>query len=119
MGRGGPKRKTAKRARKKAPEAKRVRYSGETALAALAHDIRTPLTGILALAELLAASDLPARERGWANAIKSAAEHLAQSTSLVLDAAKANATGLAIRRQPFSPRRLAEVLAASLSARAG
>ena len=33
------------------------------ALAALAHDIRTPLTGILALADLLLASDLPERER--------------------------------------------------------
>jgi CheY-like chemotaxis protein/nitrogen-specific signal transduction histidine kinase len=119
MGRGRPTRKTAKRARKAPLKRKRVRPSGETALAALAHDIRTPLTGILALAELLAASDLDARERGWAQAIKSAAEHLAQSTSLVLDAAKAGATGLSIRREPFSPRTLAEAVAASLSARAG
>jgi CheY-like chemotaxis protein len=122
MGRGGPKRKTAKRAgkaaRRPARAAKR-RPSGETALAALAHDIRTPLTGILALAELLAASDLPERERGWAKAIKNAAEHLAQSTSLVLDAVKAGAAGLAIRREVFSPRRLAESVSASLSARAG
>ncbi len=44
----------------------------ETALAGLAHDIRTPLTGILALAELLNASDLPKRERGWAEAIRGA-----------------------------------------------
>lgn len=118
MGRGGPKRKAAKRARK-APKRTRVRAPGEAALAALAHDVRTPLTGILALAELLAASDLADRERGWARAIKSAAEHLAQSTSLVLDAAKAGATGLALRRELFSPRILAEAVAASLSARAG
>jgi CheY-like chemotaxis protein/nitrogen-specific signal transduction histidine kinase len=119
MGRARPKRKAAKRARKAPPKRKRVRRPGEAALAALAHDIRTPLTGILALAELLATSDLPARERGWAMAIKSAAEHLAQSASLVLDAAKAGATGLSVRREPFSPRRLAEAVAASLSARAG
>ncbi|MET0868864.1 MAG: ATP-binding protein [Pseudorhodoplanes sp.] len=119
MGRGGPKRKAAKRVRGKARKATRARRPGETALAALAHDIRTPLTGILALAELLAASDLPARERSWADAIKSAAEHLAQSTSLVLDGAKAGATGLAIRRETFSPRKLAETLGGSLSARAG
>jgi CheY-like chemotaxis protein len=91
----------------------------EAALAALAHDIRTPLTGILALAELLAASDLPERERGWARAIGSAAGHLAQQTSIVLDAVKADTAGLVLRREPFSPRRLAEAIAASLSARAG
>ncbi len=119
MVRGGPKRKAAKRGRRRTPVAKRAPRAGETALAALAHDIRTPLTGILALAELLAASELPDRERGWANAVKSAAEHLAQSTSLVLDAVKAGAAGLAIRREPFSPRQLAESLGASLSARAG
>src|SRR5688572_8650928 len=49
----------------------------EAALASLAHDIRTPLTGILALAELLSASDIAERERRWAHGIKSAAEHLA------------------------------------------
>ena len=38
----------------------------EAALAGIAHDIRTPLTGIVALAELLASSDLGAREREWA-----------------------------------------------------
>ncbi|WP_183044246.1 sensor histidine kinase [Pseudorhodoplanes sinuspersici] len=89
----------------------------ENALAALAHDIRTPLTGVLALSELLAASDLPERERGWANAIKRSAEHLSLSTSIVLDAVKADATGLVLRKEVFSPRELAEDVAASLVAR--
>ena len=76
---------------------------------ALAHDIRTPLTGILALAELLHASDLPERERRWAAAIKGAADHLARLTTLVVDAAKADAAGLVLRAEPFSPRELARV----------
>ena len=59
------------------------------ALAGLAHDIRTPLTGMLALSDLLLASDLPERERGWAAAMKDAAGHLARLTTLVVDAAKA------------------------------
>ena len=73
------KRKTLKRPRpvrarkKKAP----ARSAVEAALAGVVHDIRTPLTGIVALAELLAASDLGAREREWAAAIKSGADHLA------------------------------------------
>ena len=50
----------------------------EAALAGVAHDIRTPLTGIVALAELLAASDLAKRERDWANAIKSGADQRKQ-----------------------------------------
>jgi CheY-like chemotaxis protein len=91
----------------------------EAALASLAHDIRTPLTGILALSQLLQASDLPKRERGWADAIRGAADHLARLTSVVVDAAKADAAGLVLREQPFSPRELFDALAASLRARAG
>lgn len=90
----------------------------EATLAALAHEIRTPLTGILALGELLATSDLGERERGWASAIKGTAEHLAMLTSLVVDAARADAKGLTLRRAAFRPRQLAEALAASLAARA-
>ncbi len=91
----------------------------EATLAALAHDIRTPLTGILALSELLTTSELGERERGWASAIKSTADHLAMLTSLIVDAARAQAKGLALRRTAFGPRVLAEALAASLAARAG
>jgi len=90
----------------------------EATLADVAHEIRTPLTGILALGELLATSELGARERGWASAIKSTAEHLALLTSLIVDAARAGAKGLVLRRELIRPRRLAEALAASLAGRA-
>ena len=90
----------------------------EVALAGLAHDIRTPLTGILALADLLDASDLPERERRWAEAIKGAADHLARLTTIVVDAAKAESAGLVLRDEPFSPRELAQSVAGSLTARA-
>jgi len=107
------KRKTrAKRARKRRPRAI------EVALAGLAHDIRTPLTGILALSQLLQASELPKRERGWAEAIRGAADHLARLTTLVVDAAKADSTGLVLRDEPFSLRELALSVAGSLTARA-
>ena len=90
----------------------------EAALAGIAHDIRTPLTGIVALAELLASSDLGTREREWADAIKSGADHLAALSTLILDAAKADARGLVLRNEPFSPRVLAEAVGAALAARA-
>lgn len=91
----------------------------EAALAGIAHDIRTPLTGIVALAELLAASDLNMRERDWANAVKSGAEHLAALTSLIVDAVKADSVGLVLRNEPFAPRALAEAVGQALAARAG
>jgi CheY-like chemotaxis protein len=128
MARSGRKKPVAQRPRKRAraapvrsapairpgPNASAV----EMALAALAHDIRTPLTGILALAELLAASDIGERERDWATGIKSAAEHLAQLTTVVTDAVKADAGALVLRNDVFSPRRLIEAVGASLAARA-
>jgi CheY-like chemotaxis protein/nitrogen-specific signal transduction histidine kinase len=91
----------------------------EAALAGIAHDIRTPLTGMVALAELLASSDLGEREREWANAIKSGADHLAALTTLIVDAARADVVGLVLRNEPFSPRALAEAVAHALTARAG
>jgi len=99
---------------RKAPTARAV----EAALAGIAHDIRTPLTGIVALAELLASSDLGAREREWANALKSGADHLATLATLIVDAAKADARGLVLRHEPFSPRLLAEAVGLGLAARA-
>jgi CheY-like chemotaxis protein len=113
------KRKARKRPPKKRPGKKPATRAVEAALAGIAHDIRTPLTGIVALAELLATSDVGTREREWANAIKSGADHLAALTSLIIDAAKADAKGLTLRREPFSPRRLAEAVATALIARAG
>jgi CheY-like chemotaxis protein len=109
--------KRRKRARKRRRSPSRPRVI-EVALAGLAHDIRTPLHGILALAELLAASDLPKRERGWAEAIRGAGDHVARLTTLVVDAAKADSGGLVLRDEPFSPRGLAQSVAASLIARA-
>ena len=83
-----------------------------------AHDIRTTLTGILALGELLSSSNLDERERRWATGIKVGAEHLASLTTLVIDAAKAGSGSLTLQQQMFQPRRVADMLAQSLAARA-
>lgn len=91
----------------------------EAALAGIAHDIRTPLTGIVALAELLASSELGPRERDWAQAVKSGADHLAQLASLIVDAVRADAKGLVLRDEPFVPAALAESVGQALGARAG
>jgi CheY-like chemotaxis protein/nitrogen-specific signal transduction histidine kinase len=90
----------------------------ETTLAELAHEIRTPLTGILALGELLATAGLPPREREWAMAIRSTGEHLTMLTSLIVDAVRADAKGLVLRRDLIRPRAFAQALAVALDARA-
>jgi CheY-like chemotaxis protein/nitrogen-specific signal transduction histidine kinase len=115
------KRKAKKRGRRRGTRKRAAAPSQravEVALAGIAHDIRTPLTGIVALAELLAASGLGAREREWANAVKSGADHLAALTTLIIDAARANVAGLTLRHEPYSPRRLSEAVGQSLAARA-
>ncbi len=90
----------------------------EASLVAYAHDIRTTLTGILALGELLVSSNLGDRERRWASGIKASAEHLSALTTLMIDAAKADTGTLTLREDLFSPRRLIEALTDSMSARA-
>jgi CheY-like chemotaxis protein len=119
-----PKKKSAaRRSRRRAPRRGPATRTTEAALAAFAHDIRTSLTGILALGELLASSNLGERERRWAAGIKTGAEHLAALTTLAIDAAKIDTTGpnagaLTLQQQAFRPRRLIEALADTLSARA-
>ena len=116
-----PKRAKAATARRKSKRPRRASSRAgatELALASLAHEIRTPLNGILAMSELIAAADLPAREREWAAQVKSAAEHLAQLSTLVVDGVRAERRSLALRTQPFRLRALAEAVGATLAARA-
>src|SRR5438874_2674736 len=108
---------TAAKARKRAA---RTPVPGivETALAAFAHEVRTPLTGILAISDLLATSDLDERERRWVDTIKAGAEHLASLATLFVDAAKSGRTGLELRQDLFDLRVLARSAGDSLAGRA-
>ena len=90
----------------------------ETALAAFAHEVRTPLTGILAISHLLATSDLDERERRWVDTIKAGAEHLASLATLFVDAARSTGPGLSVRQDFFDLRTLARNAADSLTGRA-
>src|SRR4051794_32467305 len=90
----------------------------ETALAAFAHEVRTPLTGILAVSDLLATSDLDERERRWVDTIKAGAEHLAGLATLFVDAARSGSSGLGVRQDFFDLRALARNAGDSLAGRA-
>ena len=90
----------------------------ETALAAFAHEVRTPLTGILAISDLLATSDLGERERRWVDTIKAGAEHLASLATLFVDAAKSGKSAAGVRQDLFDLRTLARSVGDSLAGRA-
>jgi CheY-like chemotaxis protein len=91
----------------------------ETALAVFAHEVRTPLTGILAISDLLATSELSERERRWVDTIKAGAEHLASLATLFVDAAKhATAAPGSLRQDLFDLRALAQNSGDSLAGRA-
>src|SRR4029077_7214205 len=90
----------------------------EAALAAFAHEVRTPLTGILAISGLLATSDLNERERRWVDTIKAGAEHLASLATLFVDAARSSGPGLSVRHDFFDLRTLARNAGDSLTGRA-
>ena len=90
----------------------------EAALAAFAHEVRTPLTGILAISDLLTTSDLGERERRWVDTIKAGAEHLASLATLFVDAARSSGPGLTVRHDFFDLRTLARNAGDSLTGRA-
>jgi CheY-like chemotaxis protein len=90
----------------------------EAALAAFAHEVRTPLTGILAISDLLATSDLDERERRWVDTIKAGAEHLASLATLFVDAARGGHAVAGMRQDLFDLRALARSAGDSLAGRA-
>jgi len=90
----------------------------EAALAAFAHEVRTPLTGIMAISDLLATSDLGERERRWVDTIKAGAEHLSALATVFVDAAKPEQAQAVIRDDLFDLRALARAAGDSLSGRA-
>jgi two-component system, sensor histidine kinase len=119
-----PKRAPSKRsAKKRAVPAKPRKPAAppavvEEALAVFAHEVRTPLTGILAISDLLATSDLPERERRWVDTIKAGAEHLASLATLFVDAAKDRNAAAGLREDLFDLRALTRNAGDSLAGRA-
>jgi two-component system, sensor histidine kinase len=113
----------ARTKQRRKPLRRRVRQptpaaAGVGTIPVFAHDMRTSLTGILALGELLASSKLGERERRWAADIKTSAEHLAALTNLMVDAAKADAGALILQQKVFRPHSLFEALGEALAVRA-
>lgn len=70
-------------------------------LATLGHEVRTPMTGVLGMTELLLASPLQGRQRGYAESIRTAGEHLLLLVNDALDLARIESGRLELQAQRF------------------
>ncbi len=80
-------------------------------LATLGHEVRTPMTGVLGMSELLLGGPLDPRQRRHAEAIRHAGHHLLRLVDDALDLARIEAGRLPLDPRPFELRALlAEVV---------
>ena len=77
-------------------------------LATLGHEVRTPMTGVLGMSELLLATSLDEKQRGYTHAIQNAGSHLLRLVNDALDIARIEAGKLELQRQDFDLRGLVD-----------
>ncbi len=70
-------------------------------LATLGHEVRTPMTGVLGMSELLLATPLDELQRGYAASIQHAGAHLLRLVNDALDLARIEAGRLELDIRPF------------------
>lgn len=80
-------------------------------LATLGHEVRTPMTGVLGMSELLAAGPLDPRQRRQVDAIRHAGEHLLRLVNDALDLARIEAGKLELANADFAVRPLLDDIA--------
>jgi CheY-like chemotaxis protein len=73
-------------------------------LASLNHEIRTPLTGILGMADLLLETDLSVEQKDYVDAAKSCAENLFEILNATLEFTALSAGNLVLERTEFALR---------------
>ncbi len=77
-------------------------------LATMSHEIRTPMNGVLVMAELLAAADIPRRQRRYAEVISKSGKSLLAIINDILDFSKIESGKLELERLDVDPAVLAE-----------
>jgi signal transduction histidine kinase/sugar lactone lactonase YvrE len=77
-------------------------------LANLGHEVRTPMTGVLGMSELLLGSSLDPQQRSWTASIRHAGEHLLHLVNDALDLARIESGRLQLQAEPFDVNNLVE-----------
>ena len=83
-------------------------------LAMLGHEIRTPMTGVLGMAELLQGSELVPKQRQQVDAIQRAGAHLLRLVNDALDLAQIESGKLTLEDKPFDLHALLDEVSALL-----
>lgn len=73
-------------------------------LATLGHEVRTPMTGVLGMSELLLDTPLDAQQRGYVDSIRRAGRHLLRLVNDALDLARIESGRLELAEAPFDLR---------------
>lgn len=84
-------------------------------LATLGHEVRTPMTGVLGMSELLLDTPLDRQQRGYVESIRRAGRHLLRLVNDALDLARIESGKLELADAPFALRTVVDE-AASLMA---
>ncbi|MCL1530879.1 ATP-binding protein [Xanthomonas nasturtii] len=75
-------------------------------LATLGHEVRTPMTGVLGMSELLLKTSQDAKQRSYTESIRRAGAHLLRLVNDALDLARIESGRLELDLEPFSVRQL-------------
>jgi len=88
----------------KSPSRPAAQSSADTGhvLATLSHALRTPLSGVLGMADLLAQTDLSPQQQRYLSALRQSGDQLQGLVNEMIDLAKLNAGILALNRQPIA-----------------
>jgi signal transduction histidine kinase/CheY-like chemotaxis protein/HPt (histidine-containing phosphotransfer) domain-containing protein len=79
-------------------------------LAMMSHEIRTPMNGLLVMAELLAAAELPDRQRRYAEVILRSGQSLLAIINDILDLSKVEAGKMELEEIAVDPAELADTV---------
>src|SRR4051812_36984628 len=87
-------------------------------LAAFSHEFRTPLNGVLGMAQLLESTRLTAEQRAYVAVLRESGDHLLTLVNDLLDLAKLESGAAGLTPQPMDPADLLRSVCELLSPRA-
>jgi PAS domain S-box-containing protein len=87
-------------------------------LASMGHEIRTPMSGVLGMAELLASSGLDTRQKTFLDVIIKSGRSLQTIINDILDFARIDDRSLSLRKAPFDPMAAVEDVVLLMAGRA-
>jgi signal transduction histidine kinase/HPt (histidine-containing phosphotransfer) domain-containing protein len=88
-------------------------------LANMSHEVRTPMNGVLGMAQLLQQTPLSAEQHDYVNGIRGSTQNLLMVINDILDFSKVEAGKLTLENISFHPRELMQVLETQFAPMAG